>query len=97
DGIGVPGYAVGEDFVAVAGDGDVVFDADADALPLGGHALAARGNVEAGFDGEDHAWLGHAEFVRQAVFADVVHVQADPVDGLVHVELLVGAAGQGLL
>src|SRR5688500_266985 len=81
---------------ALGGHHDVVFDAHADALPARRHALAAGRDVEPGLEREHHTRLEQAEFAVDAVVADVVHVEAEPMAGLVHVEAAVGLLLQGL-
>ena len=75
---------------AGGGDDDIIFDADADAFPLRVDAGFVGRDVEAGFDGDDHAGFEDARFVVDAIVADIVHVEPEPVAGLVHVEALVG-------
>jgi hypothetical protein len=53
----------GEDFVSGGGDEHVIFDADADAFPavvdfgLSFGGFDVGGDIDAGFDGDDVAWL----------------------------------------
>src|SRR5271168_2312277 len=65
DFIGVAREAFAQEFVASFGDEDVVLDA---------HAEIFLGDVDAGFDGDDHAGLE-----RFAVFAGVVDIETDVV------------------
>ena len=83
--------------VPVAGDQHVVLGADADAAPFRMRPLVSSGrHIQARLDGEHHARLQQARFAVDAVVADVVHVQAEPVPGLVAVEALVVAVGDVL-
>ena len=54
------------------------------------HALGIRRDVDARFDRDDHAGFEFAELAIDAVVADVVHVEAEPMPGLVHVETAIG-------
>jgi hypothetical protein len=83
--------------MAVAGDRDIVLGADADAAPFRGNARIVGHDVQAGLDGQHHARLEQARFAVEPIVADVVHVQAEPVPGLVPVEALVAAIGDVLL
>ena len=59
--------------------------------------VSSGDDVQAGLDGEHHARFEQARFAVDAVVADVVHVQAEPVPGLVPVEAPVAAVGDVLL
>ena len=52
----------------------VILDPDADAAEAGVDVLVARGNVEAGFDREDHPGFEGAVLAVDPVRPDVVHV-----------------------
>ncbi len=54
-----------------------------------GHVVRGA-DVQAGLDGERHARRQRAPLAGALVVARVVHVQAEPVPGAVHVEALVG-------
>src|SRR5690606_8868384 len=88
---------VGDHLVAAPGDRHVVLDADADAAPFRGHAGVVVGDVQARLDGELHARLQQPRLAVDAVVAHVVHVQAEPVPGLVAVVALVAARGDDLV
>lgn len=83
----------GEVFVSVFGDQDVVFDADADALEgIGGGDVVVGVKVEAGFDGEDHAGAEDAgAALGVVVSASIVHIEAEPMGGTVHIEGFISA------
>ena len=79
--------------MAVLGDEDVVLGADADAAPLFVDGFFVAGDVEARLDGEDHARFEQARVAVEAVLADIVDIEAQPMPGLVPVETLVAAVG----
>ncbi len=54
-------------------------------------------DVEPRFDGEHHPRLEQARLAVDAVVADVMHIQTQPVSGLVQIEPLVVAVGDVLL
>ena len=80
----------GQVLVAALRDHDVVLDADADAAEARIGLLVVLRDVEARLDREDLPRLEPARLAVDAVAADVVHVEAEPVAGRVHV---VGAVG----
>src|SRR5260221_13254512 len=78
----------GEDFAALRGDQHIVLDAHADVPEWLGNVVR-RADVKARLDGEHHAGPQLAPLALLHVVACVVHVEAEPVAGAVHVELLV--------
>src|SRR5262245_37815131 len=64
---------------------DVVLDTHADVPERFGYALG-RPNVAARLDGERHPGLEPPPLAARLVLARVVHVEAEPVPGAVHVE-----------
>ena len=82
--------------MAVVGDGHVVFNPDADALPAlfdGGLPLWQRqpiAHIQARLDREHHARLQLHVVLAQPIGAHIVHIQAQPVARAVHVEVAVG-------
>lgn len=87
---------IGQHPIAFRSDQHIVFRADADAAPFRIDRVVVGGHVQARFDGEHHARLEQPRFAGQAVFAHIVHVQAQPVAGLVPVETAVLSAGDVL-
>src|ERR1700694_678030 len=79
----------GDHFAAAFGDQDVVLDADADVVQRFRHIVGGT-DIEAWLDGQDHARGKRAPLARALVIAGIVHVEAQPVPGAVHIEALVG-------
>src|SRR6266480_2478435 len=79
----------GNHFAAALGDEDVVLDADADVVQRLWHIVGGT-DVEAGLDRQHHARREAAPLSRALVIAGIVHVEAQPVPGAVHIEALVG-------
>src|SRR5258708_5531829 len=69
-------------------DDNVVLDAYARIPELPGHVVG-RADVAARLHGQDHARLEAAPLPARFVFSGVVHVQAEPMPGAMHVEALV--------
>src|SRR2546421_10172090 len=83
-------------FAAALGDEDIVFDAHADiAQPF--RNVVRGADVQSRLDGERHAGGERAPAARTFVFARVVHVEAEPVPGAVHVVALIGFLLENLL
>src|SRR5437660_734185 len=79
----------GNHFAAALGDEDVVLDADADVVQRLWHIVGGT-DVETGLDRQHHARREAAPLSRALVIAGIVHVEAQPVSGAVHIEALVG-------
>src|SRR5258708_1371195 len=79
----------GDHLAAALGDEDVVLDTDADVVQRLWH-IAGGTDIEAGLDRQHHARREAAPLSRTLVIAGIVHVEAQPVPGAVHIEALVG-------
>src|SRR6266403_1501170 len=79
----------GNHLAAALGDEDVVLDTDADVVQRLWH-IAGGTDIEAGLDRQHHARREAAPLSRTLVIAGIVHVEAQPVPGAVHIEALVG-------
>src|SRR5207249_3535344 len=69
----------GEDLVAALGHEHVVLDADTDARKPRLSIASVLGEVESGFDGQDHTRLEDPRFVVEPVLTDVVYVHTEPM------------------
>ena len=82
--------------MAVLGHGDIVFNPDADALPALFDLWLALGDrqpvtdIEARLNGQDHPGLEAHMVFTQAIGADVMDIEAQPMAGAMHVEVAVG-------
>ncbi len=76
-------------FMTFGGNGDVIFNADADIPEALRDPLGAGRNVDARLHRQHHARFEHAPFVTDLVVTDIVHVDAEPVPGPVHEEFSV--------
>src|SRR2546422_2704828 len=79
----------GNHLAAALGDEDVVLDTDADVVQRLWHIVGGT-DVEAGLYRQHHARREAAPLSRALVIAGIVHVEAQPVPGAVHIEALVG-------
>ena len=83
--------------MAVRGDRHIVFDANADALPAlidlrltFGHSQPIT-DVQPRLDGEHDAGLQSHRPLTQAIGTDVMHVEAEPVPGAMHIKVAIVA------
>src|SRR5881392_42854 len=79
----------GNHLAAALGNEDVVLDTDADVVQRLWHIVGGT-DIEAGLYRQHHARREAAPLSRALVIAGIVHVEAQPVPGAVHIEALVG-------
>src|SRR5882672_3688940 len=79
----------GDHLAAALGDEDVVLDTDADVVQRLWHIVVGA-DIEAGLYRQHHARREAAPLSGALVVAGIVHVEAQPVPGAVHIEALVG-------
>src|SRR5471030_1677930 len=75
----------GEDFDAVCGDQNIVFDTDPDTA-IGFRYVSIWCDVQARLDGDHHTWFQRTAAVNAAVVADVMNVHPQPVRQTMHKE-----------
>src|SRR6266581_5848311 len=78
-----------EHFASIRTYDNVILDTHPD-IPEGRRHAVGRANVAAWFDRQHHARLELAPLPATLVFADVMHIHAEPVAGAMHEKALVG-------
>ena len=79
------------------GDDHIVLDANADPSKSSVDFFVVGGDVEPGLDREYHAGLQLPVFAIDPVDPHIVHVEAEPMAGVVHVEPSLGLVRDQLI